>query len=117
MFTTEQLSSFRARLEQQRAALRAEMAALQRQVANPDVVEDAISDSGEDGNMLFAHEQAMGDLARLKQTLAHIERALQRIEAGTYSYSEVSGAAIPIERLEALPYATTLISELWNGAM
>jgi RNA polymerase-binding transcription factor DksA len=43
--------------------------------------------------------------------LAQVERALERIEQGTYGLSEISGKAIPTERLEALPYATTLVSE------
>ena len=111
MLTTEQLSLFRARLEQQREALRAETADVQRQIAEPDAIVDAVGDQGDDGNMLFAREEAMDELARLKQTLAHVERALHRLEAGTYGYSEVSGQPIPIERLEALPYATTLVGE------
>ena len=109
MLTTEQLSHFRARLEQQREALRAETADVQRQIAEPDA--EAVGDQGDDGNMLFAREEAMDELARLQQTLAQVERALHRLEAGTYGYSEVSGLPIPIERLEALPYATTLVGE------
>jgi RNA polymerase-binding transcription factor DksA len=110
--TPEQLNYFRARLEQQREALRADVAEAQRQIAAPDAIADAISDQGDDGNVLFAREEAMNELARVKQTLAQVEHALQRLEAGTYGYSEVSGRPIPIERLEALPYATTLVGEL-----
>jgi len=111
MLTPEQLNYFRARLEQQREALRADVAEAQRQIAAPDEIADAISDQGDDGNMLFAREEAMNELARVKQTLAQVEHALQRLEAGAYGYSEVSGQPIPIERLEALPYATTLVGE------
>jgi DnaK suppressor protein len=111
MLTTEQLSHYRARLEQQREALRAETAEIQRQIAEPDAIADAAGDQGDEGNMLFAREEAMDELARLKQTLAQVERALQRLADGTYGYSEVSGQPIPIERLEALPYATTLVGE------
>jgi RNA polymerase-binding transcription factor len=93
------------------ARLRADAAQAQRQIAAPDAIADAISDQGDDGNMLFAREETMNERARVKQTLAHVEHALQRLEAGTYGYSEVSGQPIPIERLEALPYATTLVGE------
>ena len=34
-----------------------------------------------------------------------------RIADGTYGLSAVSGKPIPLERLEALPYATTLVDE------
>jgi RNA polymerase-binding transcription factor DksA len=36
---------------------------------------------------------------------------LSRIKDGTYGVSEVSGKPIPKERLEAVPYATTLVDE------
>jgi RNA polymerase-binding transcription factor DksA len=111
MLTAEQLSHFRARLEQQREALRAEIADVQGQLAQPDTIVDAVGDQGDDGNMLFAHEQALDELARLKQTSAQVERALQRLDAGNYGSSEVSGLPIPIERLQALPSATTLVGE------
>ena len=41
--------------------------------------------------------------------LAQIERALQRMEEGTYGICEVTGKPIPLARLQALPYATTTI--------
>lgn len=111
MLTPELLGHFRTRLEQRRVELQAEIADIQRQIADPQVAEDAVSDYGDDGNMLFVHEEAFGDLARLKRTLAAVEHALRRVEDGTYGYSESSGAPIPLERLEALPYATTLVGE------
>jgi RNA polymerase-binding transcription factor DksA len=45
------------------------------------------------------------------ETLEQVNRALERIDAGKYGLSEVSGKPIPIERLEAVPYATTLVGE------
>lgn len=42
---------------------------------------------------------------------AQVERALERIERGTYGVSEVSGKPFPIDRLQAAPYATTLVGE------
>ena len=43
--------------------------------------------------------------------LSNIERALQKIEDGTYGLSEASGAPIPIERLEAAPEALYTLAE------
>jgi DnaK suppressor protein len=43
--------------------------------------------------------------------LQRIERALRKIEDGTYGYSDESGAPIPIERLEAMPDAIYTFSE------
>jgi RNA polymerase-binding transcription factor DksA len=111
MLTTTQQDHFRAQLEGQRNALQAEAANMQRQIAEPETIIDAVSNLGDEGNMLFAREEAMNELARLAQALAQVERALERLAAGTYGYSEVSGLPIPIERLEALPSATTLVGE------
>ena len=43
--------------------------------------------------------------------LSAIERALQKIDEGTYGLSEASGAPIPIERLEAIPEALYTLEE------
>lgn len=43
--------------------------------------------------------------------LARVERALKKIEEGTYGYSDVSGQRIPDDRLEAMPDATTTLAE------
>jgi DnaK suppressor protein len=43
--------------------------------------------------------------------LAAIERALQKIDEGTYGLSDASGAPIPSERLEAYPEALHTLEE------
>lgn len=45
------------------------------------------------------------------ERLARVERALKKIEEGTYGYSDVSGQRIPDDRLEAMPDATTTLAE------
>jgi DnaK suppressor protein len=44
--------------------------------------------------------------------LTRIERALQKIEDGTYGYSDASGEPIPRDRLEAVPEAVLTVSEV-----
>lgn len=41
--------------------------------------------------------------------LRQIERALEKIEEGTYGICDISGEEIPLVRLEALPYATMTV--------
>ncbi len=41
--------------------------------------------------------------------LRHIERALEKIEEGTYGVCDISGEEIPVKRLEAVPYATMTV--------
>jgi DnaK suppressor protein len=43
--------------------------------------------------------------------LARVERALSKIDAGTYGFSDVSGQAIPDHRLEAMPEAINTVQE------
>jgi RNA polymerase-binding protein DksA len=45
------------------------------------------------------------------QVLAEIERALQRIEDGTYGTCTACGKEIPAERLEAYPWASLCIDD------
>jgi len=41
--------------------------------------------------------------------LRQIERALEKIEEGTYGVCDITSEEIPIERLEAVPYATMTV--------
>ena len=43
------------------------------------------------------------------QILHQIDRALEKIEDGTYGICDISGEPIPIKRLEAIPYATMTV--------
>lgn len=45
------------------------------------------------------------------ERLSNVERALQKLEDGSYGLSDASGAPIPIERLEATPEALYTIAE------
>jgi len=45
------------------------------------------------------------------ERLVNIERALQKIDEGTYGLSDASGAPIPIERLVASPEALYTLGE------
>ena len=44
------------------------------------------------------------------QILHSIERALEKIDEGTYGICDVSAEEIPIKRLEAIPYANMTVS-------
>ncbi|WP_108623878.1 TraR/DksA family transcriptional regulator [Candidatus Similichlamydia epinepheli] len=41
--------------------------------------------------------------------LGRINRALEKIEEGSYGICDISGEAIPFARLEAVPYAVTTV--------
>lgn len=50
-------------------------------------------------------------VARDLRRLAQIERALKKMDEGTYGLSDASGDPIPIERLEASPEAIFTVAE------
>jgi RNA polymerase-binding transcription factor DksA len=47
----------------------------------------------------------------LEGIIDQCKRAIQKIEDGTYGFSDISGEFIGEERLAAVPYATTTIEE------
>jgi RNA polymerase-binding transcription factor len=68
-------------------------------------------DSAEVGSELYQDELDAGLEERLRDELAAVERAEQRLAAGTYGLSTESGEPIPDERLEALPTAELTVEE------
>lgn len=44
------------------------------------------------------------------QVLKQIDRALEKIEEGSYGLCDISGDEIPLKRLEAVPYATMTVA-------
>jgi RNA polymerase-binding protein DksA len=114
--TQTELEHFRQRLEQERADLQAQIANLKAEVDGVAEDTDEPSDEGEMAHDLISRQEDAAQINLLQTTVAQIERALARIDEGTYGFSEVSGKPIPIERLEALPSATTLVDEVAPSA-
>ena len=72
---------------------------------------DSPTDSGDVGLPLTeaANDEAVA--AQLRDRLGAIDRALARLEAGTYGRSVLSGQPIPDGRLEADPAAELTVEE------
>ena len=65
---------------------------------------------------LYQDEFDAGRAQDLKDRLAAVERAEERLAAGTYGLSTRSGDPIPDERLEANPTAELTVAEQEPGA-
>ena len=50
-----------------------------------------------------------------RSQLARVNRALSKLENGTYGLSDITGEPIPLARLEALPWATTNVEDESSG--
>ncbi len=66
-------------------------------------------DNMDGGSLAFEMEMEASVQANAMELLDKVNKALRRIEDGTYGTCEVSGDPIPVARLEALPYATTTV--------
>jgi DnaK suppressor protein len=111
VLTSEQLNHFRALLERERAEIQSRLNARSRELEETLPRDEDIRDEGDEAKVVTDMEPILAETELDRDTLEKIDRALQRIEDGTYGISEVSGKPIPIERLEAVPWATTLVDE------
>jgi DnaK suppressor protein len=79
-----------------------------------DIQEQSVGEAQEyeDDAQRLAQLEIDGNLVDIGLSrLPAIERALDKIEAGTYGLSDVSGKPIPRERLEAMPEAIHTLAE------
>jgi DnaK suppressor protein len=79
----------------------------------PDAIEVTHLDQhlADQGSDLYEKERDEGRLEDLREQLAAVERAEQRLAAGTYGLSIESGKPIPDARLEAMPTAERTVEE------
>jgi DnaK suppressor protein len=70
----------------------------------------------QDSEGLYQDEFDAGRLGDLRGRLAAVERAEERLAAGTYGLSVRSGEPIPDERLEVVPTAELTVEESAPGA-
>jgi DnaK suppressor protein len=68
-------------------------------------------DSGDMSQSLFTREVDATVEQQVERRLKYVERALQKIEEGTYGRSDDSGEPIPRGRLEAMPEAIRTVEE------
>jgi DnaK suppressor protein len=111
MLTSKDVRRFQERLKAERHAIESRIAANKSGIQETVQDESGVGDSGDEARLLWDREFEIDENAVDRKALAQVNRALARIDEGTYGVSEVSGKPIPIERLEAVPYATTLVDE------
>ena len=97
----KQVAYFRRRLEESRADLRRELAASQ-----PSEADDSSSREGDQTDRASAdseREFMVQNRERVQMLLRQTERALSKLENGTYGYCEDTGEPIDLKRLMAQP--------------
>ncbi len=112
-WTDAELAEVRKELEEEATSLRADMARVASEIAER--LGDAVGDAGDDpadsfqSAKAFEREQELALSQNAQDFLLQTERALERIDAGTYGACESCGKAIGKARLQAFPRATLCV--------
>lgn len=101
MLSSDVLSDLRSTLEDERDRLRRQLTELDR-----DDFDENFADSGQVAAEQGEHRTLAGTM---EEQLAEVERALGKMDDGTYGTCEVGGEPIPVARLEAVPTARVCI--------
>ncbi|MFI7273464.1 TraR/DksA family transcriptional regulator [Streptomyces sp. NPDC049879] len=110
-WTEEEVAAARSALTAEADRLGAEIAASEAAIAG--LMRDSGDGAGDDQadtgskNVTREHEMALASNAR--EMLYQTERALRRLEAGTYGLCETCGNAIGKARMQAFPRATLCV--------
>ena len=110
--TAAQLERFEARLQRERRRL------LGLTDSPPDADTPGLADPSDPADLADAQmERSTRETltASERSQLARVNRALSKLENGTYGLSDITGEPIPVARLEALPWATTNVEDESSG--
>ncbi|MFC7733167.1 MULTISPECIES: TraR/DksA family transcriptional regulator [Actinomadura] len=108
-WTEEELAEVRSRLREECSALEAEIAATATHIADGDSTASAGDDQADAGAKTYAREHELALTYNARDLLAQNERAVQRMDAGTYGICESCGRPIGKARLQAFPRATLCV--------
>jgi RNA polymerase-binding protein DksA len=107
-WTPDELSEVRADLVHQLAELQAAYDLSLRDLN--DLQRSSTDGAGDDqadaGSKTFEREQEQSIAANRLDLISQIQRAIERLDAGTYGFCESCGKLIPKARLQAFPAAT-----------
>ncbi len=101
--------AIRAALRARRAELQAELGVLMTVTRDPNATIGFGKRVGEGTNQAIERIERVGQADALSATLADVERALVKVEEGTYGICDRCGALIPEERLQARPWTALCV--------
>jgi RNA polymerase-binding protein DksA len=114
--TTQEIGDLRSRLESEREELNAQLttiedqafAATQSDISGDVGVDDESADAG---TATFEREKELSIEQNVRDLIQKIDRALKRIDDGTYGICERCGKPIEKARIKALPYVDLCIKD------
>ena len=110
------LERFRKRLEEEKARLEEQIEDYERDLEEARLTESSSDRSPDPGNaeassMKLEYAKELSIEQNTLDLLNKVNRALERISDGSYGLCEVCGNAIPVERLDVLPYSTLCVED------
>ena len=108
------LQRYGKRLEEEKTRLEEQIEDYERELEEARLTESSSDRSPDPGNaeassMKLEYAKELSIEQNSIDLLSKVNRALERIEAGTYGICESCGKAIPVERLDVLPYSTVCV--------
>ena len=104
-----EIAQFKKRLEELRTQVMRVIEGTKKEVTSPDEAKGYSQHSADEGTDDFVKSINLQVTNKEFSLLRQIDRALEKIEEGTYGVCDLSGEEIPIKRLEAIPYATMTV--------
>jgi DnaK suppressor protein len=110
MAQNEAFAGARVRLEQERASLHSDIAALAADGRAPQDDAGVGNHMADDATEVFARERDLALRSNTRDLLAQVDAAIKRMNEGRYGICARCSQPIPPDRLEALPYAIYCIT-------
>ena len=102
----EDIEKFKKRLEKLQLQVNNSLRGVSEEVRSPEENKGYSQHQADEGTDDFARVISLGVSNTEMDILRQIERALEKIEEGTYGICDSTEKDIPKKRLEAIPYAT-----------
>lgn len=105
----EEIAKFKKRLEELRAHVMRTLEGSKKEVTSPDEAKGYSQHAADEGTDDFVRNINLEVTNKEFSVLRQIDRALEKIDEGTYGVCDLTDEEIPIKRLEAIPYATMTV--------
>jgi DnaK suppressor protein len=109
-WSAKELADVRAQLATEIEELNGEIAKSESEIASSDVTDGAGDDQADAGARTYEREREIALTLNSRDLVAQNERAIARIDAGTYGVCESCHQPIGKERLQAFPRATLCVA-------
>lgn len=104
-----EIEQFKKRLLELKEQLTKAINGTKKEVSDPGDSKGYSQHSADEGTDDFVKNISLEVTSKEFDVLRQIERALEKIDEGTYGICDISGDEIPLKRLEAVPYATMTV--------